>query len=120
MRALDRLSIGALLLLAAQPILPLPIAASAVVILAVLIWTAVAAPVFQVSSLTADALWSLLYVGNWRFVTTSNYFAEDGTSSPLLHVWSLAVEESGRPVIMRLSSITRSSSPSCSMPPTPM
>ncbi|MBP6391514.1 MAG: O-antigen ligase family protein [Flavobacteriales bacterium] len=35
MRALDRLSIGALLLLAAQPILPLPIAASAVVILAV-------------------------------------------------------------------------------------
>lgn len=67
--------------------------ASTVVILAVLIWTAVAAPVFQVSSLTADALWSLLYVGNWRFVTTSNYFAEDGTSSPLLHVWSLAVEE---------------------------
>ncbi len=35
MRALDRLSIGALLLLAAQPILPLPIAASAVVIFAV-------------------------------------------------------------------------------------
>lgn len=35
MRALDRLSIGALLLLAAQPILPLPIAASAVMLFAV-------------------------------------------------------------------------------------
>ncbi len=67
--------------------------AAFVVVVTVLVWTVLVAPVFRIAGLTADAVWSLLYVGNWRFVTTANYFAQDGTNSPLLHVWSLAVEE---------------------------
>ncbi|WP_226346130.1 acyltransferase family protein [Agilicoccus flavus] len=67
--------------------------ASIVVILTVLVWAMIAAPPFRRPGLGADALWSLLYVGNWRFISTSSYFAADGTMSPLQHVWSLAVEE---------------------------
>ncbi len=41
-----------------------------------------------------DALSSLGYVANWRFVASSQgYFAHTGVQSPLLHTWSLAVEE---------------------------
>jgi peptidoglycan/LPS O-acetylase OafA/YrhL len=40
-----------------------------------------------------DALSTLLYVSNWHFLLVhSNYFNEVGRS-PLLHTWSLAVEE---------------------------
>ena len=41
-----------------------------------------------------DALATLLYVSNWHFIlVNSNYFNETSASSPLLHTWSLAVEE---------------------------
>ncbi|GAB47857.1 acyltransferase family protein [Mobilicoccus pelagius] len=63
------------------------------VILAVVVWATTLAPPFRRPSIGADALWSLLYVGNWRFIGSAGYFTDDGTSSPLLHVWSLAVEE---------------------------
>ena len=37
---------------------------------------------------------SLFYVANWHFIVEgSNYFAQTGPTSPLLHTWSLAVEE---------------------------
>ncbi|WP_341746835.1 acyltransferase family protein [Dermatophilus congolensis] len=52
----------------------------------------VAAP-FRRADIGADALWSLLYVGNWRFIDAAGYFSNDGSTSPLQHVWSLAVEE---------------------------
>ena len=67
--------------------------ASLLVIGAVLLWATFWAPPLQRSEIGIDALWSLLYVGNWRFIETSSYFADDGTTSPLQHVWSLAVEE---------------------------
>ncbi len=36
----------------------------------------------------------LFYVANWHFIVEgSNYFARTGATSPLLHTWSLAVEE---------------------------
>lgn len=41
-----------------------------------------------------DALWSLLFSGNWRFAATgTDYFQTGGPRSPLEHFWSLGVEE---------------------------
>ncbi|HXW36155.1 MAG TPA: acyltransferase family protein [Acidimicrobiales bacterium] len=41
-----------------------------------------------------DALASLFYVANWHFIfNSSNYFVQTGLTSPLIHMWSLAVEE---------------------------
>lgn len=41
-----------------------------------------------------DALSTLLYVANWHYILTGqNYFVRFGASSPLLHTWSLGVEE---------------------------
>ena len=46
------------------------------------------------SSLRGDAIATLAYVANWRFIATgANYFVRFGPPSPLLHTWSLAVEE---------------------------
>ncbi|MFZ0250965.1 MAG: acyltransferase family protein [Acidimicrobiales bacterium] len=45
-------------------------------------------------ALRLDAWATLLYVSNWHFIlVNSNYFNETSASSPLLHTWSLAVEE---------------------------
>jgi peptidoglycan/LPS O-acetylase OafA/YrhL len=44
--------------------------------------------------LRGDALSTLAYVANWHFIVTGqNYFVRYGPPSPLLHTWSLAVEE---------------------------
>ena len=41
-----------------------------------------------------DAVWSLLFAGNWRFaVQSTDYFEQDRAVSPLQHYWSLGVEE---------------------------
>ena len=41
-----------------------------------------------------DAIASALYVANWHFaLQTTDYFAAQVNASPLLHYWSLAVEE---------------------------
>jgi peptidoglycan/LPS O-acetylase OafA/YrhL len=41
-----------------------------------------------------DALSTLLYVANWRFVVEqASYFELFGAASPLRHMWSLAIEE---------------------------
>ncbi len=61
--------------------------------LVVALWAALIAPAFRLPGVGADLLWSILYVGNWHFIGTSSYFADDGTISPLLHLWSLGVEE---------------------------
>lgn len=45
-------------------------------------------------TLRLDELSTLFYVANWHFVAVgSNYFVQTGPPSPLLHTWSLAVEE---------------------------
>jgi peptidoglycan/LPS O-acetylase OafA/YrhL len=47
-----------------------------------------------VDTVRADALATLAYVANWRFVfADGGYFASFGAPSPLRHAWSLAVEE---------------------------
>jgi peptidoglycan/LPS O-acetylase OafA/YrhL len=44
--------------------------------------------------LRGDALASLFYFANWHFIlASSNYFNQTGLTSPLIHMWSLAVEE---------------------------
>jgi peptidoglycan/LPS O-acetylase OafA/YrhL len=45
-------------------------------------------------SLRLDALSTLFYVSNWHFILIgNNYFNETAPQSPLIHTWSLAVEE---------------------------
>ncbi len=45
-------------------------------------------------SIRDDALATLTYVANWRFIfSNQGYFALSASPSPLLHTWSLAVEE---------------------------
>ncbi|MEP7160841.1 MAG: acyltransferase family protein [Dermatophilaceae bacterium] len=61
--------------------------------LVVALWAALIAPAFRLPGIGADLLWCILYVGNWHFIGTNSYFADDGTISPLLHLWSLGVEE---------------------------
>jgi peptidoglycan/LPS O-acetylase OafA/YrhL len=44
--------------------------------------------------LRGDALSTLAYVANWHYIASGqNYFVRFGAPSPLLHTWSLAVEE---------------------------
>src|SRR5215218_2178589 len=41
-----------------------------------------------------DALWAALFSGNWRFAQQeTDYLASDRNPSPILHYWSLGVEE---------------------------
>jgi len=48
----------------------------------------------DLSTIRGDALSTLLYVANWHFLASSQgYFALTMAPSPLLHTWSLAVEE---------------------------
>jgi peptidoglycan/LPS O-acetylase OafA/YrhL len=48
----------------------------------------------DVLSVRGDALSTLFYVSNWHFILSNQgYFALSASPSPLLHTWSLAVEE---------------------------
>jgi peptidoglycan/LPS O-acetylase OafA/YrhL len=64
-------------------------------LLFVAFFASVIVPKGTYGALRLDALSTLLYVSNWHFILiNSNYFAENSaTASPLLHTWSLAVEE---------------------------
>jgi peptidoglycan/LPS O-acetylase OafA/YrhL len=65
-----------------------------VVLGAVLLYAAFLAPALGLDRLRGDTLASLFYVANWRFVLSGqSYFSGFTTPSPLLHLWSLAVEE---------------------------
>ena len=46
------------------------------------------------SSIRGDAVSTLFYVSNWHFIVSDQgYFVHFGPPSPLLHTWSLAIEE---------------------------
>ncbi|CAN5268264.1 SGNH hydrolase domain-containing protein [soil metagenome] len=48
----------------------------------------------RAGTILTDALWSLFFSANWHFAAIgTNYWAHDGSTSPLQHYWSLAVEE---------------------------
>ncbi|MGH9169818.1 MAG: acyltransferase family protein [Acidimicrobiales bacterium] len=64
------------------------------VVAAIGAYEAIAGPSKAVPDLFADGLATLFYVGNWHQIWTgSNYFAVTAQQSPLLHTWSLAIEE---------------------------
>ena len=51
-------------------------------------------PLGTYPSLRGDALASLFYFANWHFIAnSSNYFDQTALTSPLIHMWSLALEE---------------------------
>jgi peptidoglycan/LPS O-acetylase OafA/YrhL len=63
-------------------------------LLAVTAYVRFVAPPGMYPGFRGDALSTLFYVANWHFILAgSNYFAQTGATSPLLHTWSLAVEE---------------------------
>jgi peptidoglycan/LPS O-acetylase OafA/YrhL len=50
--------------------------------------------IFDSPSLRGDTLATVFYVANWHFIAdNTNYFLAAGRASPLLHTWSLAIEE---------------------------
>ncbi len=63
-------------------------------LLFVAFYASVIVPRGTYAGLRLDALSTLLYVSNWHFVLIdTNYFAQTAQASPLIHTWSLAVEE---------------------------
>ncbi len=60
----------------------------------VAVYATVWAPVTALEQIRGDALATLLYVANWRFIIQdASYFDLFGEASPLRHMWSLAIEE---------------------------
>ena len=65
-----------------------------VVLTAVVIYAAFLAPTLGVATVRGDLLTSVFYVVNWHFIFSGqSYFSAFTTPSPVLHLWSLAVEE---------------------------
>ena len=68
--------------------------AMAVLLLSMVAWAQWVAPASSKASLRGDVFSTLLYVANWRFIFSGQgYFDHFGPQSPLLHTWSVAVEE---------------------------
>jgi peptidoglycan/LPS O-acetylase OafA/YrhL len=65
-----------------------------VLLAAVLAYSAFVAPSLGLDKVRGDVLGSLFYVANWRFILSGqSYFGAFTSPSPVLHLWSLAVEE---------------------------
>ncbi len=68
--------------------------AMAILLASMIAWAAFVSPVTSRASLRGDALSTLGYAANWRFIVSGQgYFDHFGPQSPLLHTWSVAVEE---------------------------
>ncbi len=64
------------------------------VLAAVMVYAAFFAPPDTLGQLRGDAVATLLYGNNWHLVSGgSGYFADLNTPRPLLHTWSLSIEE---------------------------
>jgi peptidoglycan/LPS O-acetylase OafA/YrhL len=49
---------------------------------------------FDAHATAVDGIWALLYAANWRFILSGQSYANlFAAPSPLLHYWSLAIEE---------------------------
>jgi peptidoglycan/LPS O-acetylase OafA/YrhL len=65
-----------------------------VMLLGVAVFAAFLVPAGTYPTLRGDAIASLFYFANWHFIASgSNYFDQTALTSPLTHMWSLAVEE---------------------------
>ncbi len=69
------------------------IPAMLLMVIAVVVYVSVEGSLSGKVSLISDVTATLSYVANWHFISNSSYFANDDSVSPLLHMWSLAVEE---------------------------
>ncbi len=68
--------------------------AALVTLALIVVFGVVAADAAQRASLRGDVLAALGYVANWRFIFTGqSYLEQFSTPSPVLHFWSLAIEE---------------------------
>ena len=68
--------------------------ASTVVLVATAVATALFMPVLQRGEIARDMLWAAAFSANWRFAQQqTDYLAQDRQTSPVLHYWSLGVEE---------------------------
>lgn len=68
--------------------------AAALVLVATTIATALWGPKSELSEFGLDAAFAAAYAVNWRFAERAvDYLAEDVGRSPVLHYWSLSVEE---------------------------
>ena len=68
-------------------------AASLVLIVTAVVFAAIAAPIEFPAARSGIAA-SSLYVANWHFIRqAADYFASDVAGNPVLHFWSLSVEE---------------------------
>lgn len=64
------------------------------VLVAVLAYAFLAADTSELDRLATDGLATLFYVANWHFIALdASYFDQFNAPSPLLHTWSLAIEE---------------------------
>ena len=65
-----------------------------ILLLGIALFAHVYAGQLDLSRVRADALSTLLFVANWHFISSNQgYFAHAAAPSPLLHMWSLGVEE---------------------------
>jgi peptidoglycan/LPS O-acetylase OafA/YrhL len=65
-----------------------------VMIVAVTLYARFIAAPGMYPQLRSDALSALFYVANWHFILSGqNYFVANGPVSPLLHTWTLGIEE---------------------------
>jgi peptidoglycan/LPS O-acetylase OafA/YrhL len=88
-RAQDRLRVREFWLRRARRLLP----ALFVMLAAVYVWVAIADR-SRLAELRGEVLTSVLYVNNWWQISQhASYFARFAPTSPLNHLWSLAVEE---------------------------
>jgi len=84
------IALGAFWIRRARRLLP---ALGLLIVLVILYALFVAAPE-ELRTIRGDALATLGYVANWRFIAADDsYFALFQAPSPLRHVWSLAIEE---------------------------
>ncbi len=84
-----RISLGGFWLRRFKRLMP----AALLTLAAITVWMLWVAPLYQIRSVSTDVWWTLLYVANWHLMAANSYFSDTGAASPLLHMWSLAVEE---------------------------
>lgn len=86
----DRIDVAAFWFRRARRLLP----ALVLVLIVVAVYAAWMAPDVTRDRLRGDMLSTLFYAANWRFVVNGvSYFEQYATPTPLLHTWSLAIEE---------------------------
>ncbi|WP_344256346.1 acyltransferase family protein [Terrabacter carboxydivorans] len=85
-----RISLRAFWIRRARRILPLAVLViAAVVVVAPWAWAGAKA-----ASIRADAVWAALFSANWHYAARADTYFDTGSApSPLLHYWSLGVEE---------------------------